>query len=152
MKSLAVAAVCFIACVAVSAAQTTFINCTGETTVGTVVVTKVYIPGCTTPPCRIKRGTNATVTFYFTPTQDFDDLFVKVDGKIAGILINFPLPQGDMCKLGTTCPIKAKVPNQASFTVVVKSSYPAITAPVYVFIDDTKSNKEGCFEVELTLM
>ena len=151
MKSIAVTAVCFIACVAVSTAQTSFTNCTGHGE-DTVVITRVYIAGCCVSPCRLKRGTDATITFYFISTQNFDDLIVKVYGKI-GILINFPLPQDDnMCKLGATCPIKAYIPNQASFTVIVQTTYPAITVPVYLFIEDPKGNKKGCFEVEVILV
>ena len=150
MKSIAVTAVYFIACVAVSTAQTSFTNCTGHGE-DTVVITRVYIAGCYVSLCWLKRGTDATITFYFISTQNFDDLIVKVYGKI-GFLINFPLPQDDMCKLGATCPIKAYMPNQASFTVIVKTVYPTITVPVYLFIEDPKGNKEGCFKVEVILM
>ena len=69
--------------------------------------------------------TPVTKLFLFI-AKDFADLTVKVDGKL-GILIAFPLPESDMCKLGSTCPIKANVPNQATFTVVVKASYPSVS-------------------------
>ena len=52
-----------------------------------------------------------------------------VEGKV-GIMIPFSLPENDVCKLGTTCPIKPNTPYTASFTVPVKSEYPPVSALV----------------------
>ena len=77
---------------------------------------------------------SSVTNFFFNfIAQDFADLTVKVDGKV-GILIDFPLPESDMCKLGSTCPIKANVPNKATFTVAVSSHYPSVSRETHACI------------------
>ncbi|KAL5463560.1 hypothetical protein EMCRGX_G032466 [Ephydatia muelleri] len=117
-----------------------------------VSITDVYVPGCESSTCQLKRGNNASISISFIPAQELSAITNKVYGVIYSASVYFPLPQADGCKLGVSCPMNAGEQYTETVTLYVSPYYPAIQLVVRWELDDSSKNQVGCFKIPLQLV
>ena len=60
--------------------------------------------------------------------EGFSKATADVHGILAGIPVNFPIPNPDGCKnSGLTCPVKKDTVNTYKTNIFVKESYPEVS-------------------------
>ena len=128
-----------------------FLPCPDHPDTG-VTISDVVIPGCTVPPCYVKRGQDASVKITFKANKDFDDLVNKVQATVLGITTSYEIPQPDVCKSEVACPIKAQSTYTETSMVPIKSVYPKVDVKLEWMLADSAGNVQGCLRLELQLV
>lgn len=117
-----------------------------------ISITDVYVPGCESTTCQLKRGANASISISFVPGQEISALTNKVYGVIYSASVYFPLPQADACKLGVSCPLSIGEQYTETVTLYVSPYYPAIQLIVRWELEDSNKKQVGCFKIPLQLV
>ena len=135
--------------------QVAYKDCSGVTPVG--VINSLNISGCSSSPCKVKQGKNYTITVNFTTTESTSQLFADVHGIVAGVPVEFPLPQKDACeggKSGINCPIKSGGNYTYVASLPILKAYPPISVIVEWSLNDAKSggNIIFCFLTPITVI
>nr|CDJ55917.1 Niemann-Pick C 2 Like [Anemonia viridis]CDJ70587.1 Niemann-Pick C 2 Like [Anemonia viridis] len=107
---------------------------------------------CSQDPCFLKRGSNATGTVTFIPSEEVTSSKVYAYVIIGLIPVPLPLPNQNGCKgFGLTCPLKSGKQYELVFSNSVDSRLPAGTVTLKGELKDQEGNNIYCFEVSLTL-
>ncbi|CAH1637771.1 unnamed protein product [Spodoptera littoralis] len=115
----------------------------------------VQLSPCTKPPCRLKKGTNQSITIKFTPDKDLNEVKNGVSADIGGgVVVPFLGVDGNsICdKVFTENGDKASCPLKSGTTYLYKDSFPiyAIYPPIKVKVHWELKDDHGditCFEV-----
>ncbi|PZC80876.1 NPC intracellular cholesterol transporter 2 [Helicoverpa armigera] len=145
--------VCF-AVLAASAVATNVRQCPGKSIEN--LSDNVQLSPCQKPPCKLKKGTDQSITINFTPETDIKDVVNKVSADVAGINLPFVGVDGNsICdKIFTesgekaSCPVKAGTKYTYKDSFPVYAFYPSLKVKVHWALSnaDTKSDFM-CFEV-----
>nr|CDJ55918.1 Niemann-Pick C 2 Like [Anemonia viridis]CDJ70588.1 Niemann-Pick C 2 Like [Anemonia viridis] len=107
---------------------------------------------CSQDPCIIKRGSNATGTVTFIPSEEVTSSKVYMYAIIGFIPVPLPLPNTDGCKgYGLTCPLKSGKPDELVFSHSIDSTFPAGTVTLKGELKDQEENNIFCGKISLTL-
>lgn len=110
-------------------------------------VTSVTVEGCTTPPCILKKGGNATVGIDFVASEITPNMTAKVYGQIAGVDIPFPLTNENACTCGVTCPTKVATAYKYKYSLPISTVYPSVECVVYWYLYDSSKAEALCITV-----
>ncbi|KAF6205702.1 hypothetical protein GE061_019875 [Apolygus lucorum] len=105
-------------------------------------------------PCKIKRGSSATLTYNFTPRWAPGAGAIKTRAYWAAVVdLPFLGMDSDACKF-TTCPIVKDQQNFYNFTLFIEKKYPAQKYDIKfrIWEDEAEPKKECCvvFQLKLT--
>ncbi len=128
-------------------------TCEGGSPVG--VIHLVGVSDCSKSPCQVKRGSNYTISVNFTTTESTDQAFADVHGIVAGVPVEFPLPQKNACESGSlSCPLAAKHTYLYEATLPILQVYPTISVIVEWQLNDAQSagNEIFCFEIPIKVV
>merc|ERR1712002_222814 len=119
------------------------------------VIHSVDVSDCAKSPCEVKRGSNYTVSVNFTIAESTDQAFADVHGIVAGVPVEFPLPQKNACESGSlSCPLQAKHGYLYTATLPILHAYPAISVIVEWALNDAQlgGNTIFCFEIPIRVV
>ena len=136
-----------------AAGKVVYKSCKGPTPVG--VINSVAISDCTVSPCKLQRGKNYTITVNFTSGESTDQAYADVHGILAGVPVEFPLPQKDACKSGVACPVEKGASYVYVATLPILKAYPAVSVVVEWALNDAQKgggNEIWCFETPVTVI
>ncbi|CAH0690208.1 unnamed protein product [Spodoptera exigua] len=114
----------------------------------------VQLSPCTKPPCRLKKGSNQSITIKFTPDKDLSDVKTGVTANVQGLVVPFVGVDGNsICdKVFLENGDKASCPLKSGTTYLYKDSfhiyafYPSIAVKVHWELKND-SKDITCFEV-----
>ena len=91
-------------------------------------IVSLSIPGCCSPPCVLKRGTNATVTVVFTTDKSYKSMSQKLCGELNGLCIGINALPLDFCQfVAGNCPIEAGKQYSAKIELPIAENYPPVS-------------------------
>ncbi|KAG8226268.1 hypothetical protein J437_LFUL004825 [Ladona fulva] len=82
------------------------------------------------PVCILRRNTNVTIQFDFTPHTNIQKVKSVVHGIEMGIPIPFPFPDADACSHGLNCPLFKGKTYSYRATLQVLKKYPRVRVQV----------------------
>merc|ERR1719495_586454 len=114
-------------------------------------ITGVTVNNCPSLPCKLKRGTNATITMTFAPSVDIPAATSVCYGYLGGtIKTPFPLTDNNACH-DMTCPAKAGASTVYKHVLPVNPIYPKVSVIVQWEVH-TASALETCFTVPVVIV
>jgi len=144
-------AVCVVLMSALAVTDARFRRCGGS---GVVDLDKVEVTGCASAKsrfCVFKRGQNATMSIPFTPSVTLSSLKATVHGVIAGIPMPFPLDHPEACNRSIVCPAPAGTTVPYKETMLVKTSYPALSLTIKWELKDQFGKDQVCLNIPVKL-
>ncbi|CAB3362301.1 Hypothetical predicted protein [Cloeon dipterum] len=136
----------FALCVA-SALATDFRTCSNARPVPDSVV----VSGCESLPCDFVHGTDLVNEITFTSGIDADNLKPKVMVTTLGLVIDYPLPNQDVCAdlIFGGCPLVAGDVATYKLTMPILNDYPLVSMTIeFSILDGITSETLTCFEVD----
>ncbi|CAH1393842.1 unnamed protein product [Nezara viridula] len=113
--------------------------------------TNIAVTNCdptTSAYCKLKRGTNVTLTVKFTPNQDITEVKAVVHGILGGVPIPFNLPNPDGCKeSGIQCPLVKNENYSYISELPVLNVYPKVKLQVKWELQTEEKEDIVCFEL-----
>ncbi|OWF36381.1 ecdysteroid-regulated 16 kDa protein-like [Mizuhopecten yessoensis] len=104
-------------------------------------VHSVDVGGCTTEPCHLVHGKNATMIVNYTASEDVTHPTNDISGIIAGIPIKFPTNPDCCASKNLVCPVKSGTSSQYTIAIYVNPTYPKISVLVKLAVlDDNKKD------------
>lgn len=97
--------------------------------------------------CDLIRGTNASLTINFVPSEDVPKITAIVHGVIANLPVPFPLSNPDVCsnqESNIKCPIKKDSSYSYKAILPVRSDYPKVTVKVKWELQDENQQDIIC--------
>ncbi|OWF36380.1 epididymal secretory protein E1-like [Mizuhopecten yessoensis] len=114
-------------------------------------VQSVDVGGCTTEPCHLVHGKNATMVVNFTASEDVTHPKNSLYGIIAGVPVKFP-SNADCCTgKNLVCPIKSGTSSQYSIAIYVSPEYPKISVLVKLAVLDDNDKDFLCIVFPATI-
>ncbi|KAG5887403.1 hypothetical protein JTB14_024602 [Gonioctena quinquepunctata] len=107
---------------------------------------------CTGPPCEVNPGTSIYLDVNFTSPGYLEHMSPKVEATVAGLKVNFPLPQKDVCRglTNAMCPLVKGEAISYRLSLALPSFLPQISFPLQFSIVDNDTNKAVvCFNIDL---
>ncbi|XP_065341783.1 NPC intracellular cholesterol transporter 2-like [Cloeon dipterum] len=136
----------FALCVA-SALATDFRTCSNARPGPDTVV----VSGCESLPCDFVHGTDLVNEVTFTSGIDADNLTPKVYVTTLGLVIDYPLPNQDVCAdlIFGGCPLVAGDVATYKLTMPILNEYPLVSMTIeFSILDGITSETLTCFEVD----
>jgi len=84
---------------------------------------------CSTEPCQLKRGTNASIEIDFVPTvkEASSPLHAYLTAKVAGFWLSYPFFPSNPCSAGNIkCPLQPNTINTYKYSMSISPLYPRI--------------------------
>lgn len=118
-----------------------------EGTYGLGKIEDVRVSDCAESPCKLRKGSEATIEFDFKPDKTYEKLTTSVFGGIGIIRVPFREVHGmDACKDITRksdgkkgCPITPDEVYSYSNSFPILKSYPAVSVNVQYGLNDNKT-------------
>lgn len=114
------------------------------------MVSKLQIADCTSYPCSLQRGTNATIKFSFKPMTRVRNIELKIAGILQGKAVPFAVNDNQHCEnaiIGEkNCPLLRGKTYQYEFSMPVKEEYPTVSLYVRYEIVDNTGRSLLCFQ------
>ncbi|OXA52534.1 ecdysteroid-regulated 16 kDa protein [Folsomia candida] len=107
----------------------------------------VRVTDCAESPCKLRKGSEATIEFDFTPDKTYEKLTTQVFGGIGIVRVPFREVHGmDACKDikrksdgKKGCPIEPNEVYTYSNSFPILKSYPAVSVSVQYGLNDNKT-------------
>ncbi|RNA31959.1 epididymal secretory E1 [Brachionus plicatilis] len=115
-----------------SSAQITWKDCGSKNG----VLTDIVVEGCTSSPCILKKGTDASMKATFDQRIASTSIKAKVSGVIFGIPIPFPLPDDNACNLNANCPAQANSQNSVELKLPILKEYPSLSVDCRIHLKE----------------
>ena len=118
-----------------------------------VNITKVTVDGCSSGPCKVKRGDSLNVTVEFTPDRKYKELDNHVCIPIKNFCVELAMPERNACKDGVKCPIVEGKRYKEMLTIPTLKNYPAIYVWANWNLEDPYDGLSlaGCFSLNLEI-
>jgi hypothetical protein len=114
------------------------------------MVSKLSIADCTSYPCSLKRGTNATIKFSFRPMTRIRNIELKIAGIIQGRAVPFAVNDNQHCETAIVgernCPLFRGKTYEYEFGMPVKEEYPTLSLYVRYELVDNAGRSLLCFQ------
>ncbi|XP_050462064.1 NPC intracellular cholesterol transporter 2 homolog a-like [Cataglyphis hispanica] len=114
--------------------------------------TEVSVSGCQAldDKCILVRGTNASISFKFTPNKDIPQVNVRVYGILMlDIPIPFPFDKPDVCKDpndGVNCPLHKDQEYNYTTSLFVQKKFPSVNVQIKWELVDEDDKNIVCIE------
>ncbi|CAG7836449.1 unnamed protein product [Allacma fusca] len=113
---------------------------------GTAALEDVRVSDCNDTPCKLRKGSSATISFDFKPEKKYEKLTTNVFGGIGIIRVPFREVHGaNACKDIVRksdghkgCPLEAGTEYTYTNTFPILKSYPAVAVQVQYGLNDGK--------------
>ena len=164
MNKLQVALLVLVGCAAVQSLDITADTETCWDSPASQSVSKVAIDPCDISEdgsCILWKGRNSTISLEFTLAEDAPTLTSVVKGNVFQVewsMPKFTEAMGVVCKAGdttsrygVTCPVKAGVKQQFSFSLPVSENFPSWSVPVLWRFTDAEGNTLLCVQMSTSL-
>ncbi|GAB1609742.1 NPC intracellular cholesterol transporter 2-like [Argonauta hians] len=110
------------------------------------------ITGCTTLPCKIRRGESMQLNVTFTPNTVVHSAKTYIHGIIRHISLPFPISNNNACvNSGLTCPLAAATPAHYHFSLDVSKDYPSLSVIIKWELRQDQTDII-CFEISAVLV
>ena len=120
-----------------------------------VKINDIEIEGCDGTPCKIRKGTNITVTIKFTPDQSYKDLINMACADMQVACVSFVFPNARVCNdlVNATCPMEKKREYTEKVVFPMKEGFPTVRVSTRWTIDDPyrQDEMEACFMLDLDI-
>lgn len=142
ITTLRILSVCLI--IHLSAANTPYKTCGNPS----AKVLDVTVVGCNSPPCALKKGTNASFSLTFEAGKAYTAANADVHGIIGGIPLPFQIPNPDGChNCNLVCPLESGKTYVYKNTIPVSTSYPKLQLIVKWELLDQNGDDIVCIEL-----
>eukprot|EP00112_Aurelia_sp_Birch-Aquarium-sp1_P007330 Seg1798.8 transcript_id=Seg1798.8/GoldUCD/mRNA.D3Y31 product="NPC intracellular cholesterol transporter 2" protein_id=Seg1798.8/GoldUCD/D3Y31 len=115
---------------------------------------KVNVTPCTSLPCGLIRGKNASIDIFFTPEKKVSKVTASLEGIISGVKVPFPIPHSDACNWPLSklkCPLPSGKEQDYQLQLPVKKFYPKLKLLAETYLKDDKGNTLICVEIALEI-
>jgi hypothetical protein len=135
MKALIL--VTLLCCIVAIKANLRIVTCPGKRP---ITIQKFELDGCTSYPCKLPRGTNATLRYTFLSSRRINQLKLKVAGLIGGSEVPFAIQDDDHCNVavvhGGKCPLARNKQYKYAFSMPILQQYPKVSLVIkYEIVD-----------------
>ncbi len=116
-----------------------------------VNITKVTVDGCSSGPCKVKKGGSLNVTIEFTPDKNYKELDNHVCIPIKEFCVELAMPKRSACEDGVQCPIKEGKHYKETLTIPTLKNYPSVYVWATWNLEDPNDELSlaGCFSLDL---